>query len=70
MRLGKLSPILPLMQSAKLGNLSSILNLDQGVLCKQAVLVKRRRVDVDAVYDRNSYRPSITSISGKPMFLS
>jgi|KBSMisStaDraftv2_1062788.scaffolds.fasta_scaffold485253_1 hypothetical protein len=42
MRLGKLSPILPLMQSAKLGNLSSILNLDQGVLCKQAVLVKRR----------------------------
>jgi len=30
----------------------------------------KRRVDVDAVYDRDSYRPSITSISGKPMFLS
>jgi 6-phosphofructokinase 1 len=30
----------------------------------------KRRVEVDAVYDRDSYRPSITSISGKPMFLS
>ena len=30
----------------------------------------KRRVDVDAVYDRAAYRPAIVSIFGKPMFLS
>jgi 6-phosphofructokinase 1 len=28
-----------------------------------------RRVDVDALYDVNSYRPKVKNIEGKPMFL-
>jgi 6-phosphofructokinase len=30
----------------------------------------KRRVDVGAVYDRDAYRPCISGIAGKPMFLS
>jgi 6-phosphofructokinase 1 len=28
-----------------------------------------KRVDVDALYDRESYRPKIQHVDGKPMFL-
>jgi len=51
-----------LMMTVREGKYSAI----RAAICTQG----KRRVDVDAVYDRNSYRPSITSISGKPMFLS
>jgi len=51
-----------LMMTVREGKYSAI----RAAICTQG----KRRVDVDAVYDRNAYRPSITSISGKPMFLS
>lgn len=51
-----------LMMTVREGKYSAI----PAAICTQG----KRRVDVDAVYDRNAYRPSITSISGKPMFLS
>jgi len=50
------------MMTVREGKYSAI----RAAICTQG----KRRVDVDAVYDRNAYRPSITSISGKPMFLS
>jgi len=31
--------------------------------------LSKRRVDIDALYDRTEYRPRIPGILGKPMFL-
>ena len=58
MRLGKLSPILPLMQSAKLGNLSSILNLDRDVLLRTSGFGKAPRKTRSALSGSKANRPT------------
>lgn len=58
-----------LLERKQVGRMVSVIDGNYTSVEADTLLNGRRRVDVDALYDRKAYRPKIADIDNKPMFL-
>jgi 6-phosphofructokinase 1 len=55
-----------------MGHTGRMVSLQQGIYTTvpiDMVVAGKKRVDVSALYDKNSYQPRVRDMLGKPMFL-